>query len=255
MTIEREHVSFETLNDYVDGILEEPSKTLTVKHIENCSECWAQYRELRDLLDATAQLPRSVLPDPDVWNDLRDSLNSRKDVVLPMARNGRLPDWGQSRDSDPRQATIPRWQSRGFLAVAATVLVVASSGLTALVLRTANRESQIASDSGSRAPGNATIPSAVLPTVLPAGFRATEGEYSRAIEELVQAVDAQRSRLNPETVRTVDRSLAVIDSAIAEARGALIADPGNATLIDLLSATYQRKLDLLRRTSELSSRT
>jgi CHASE3 domain sensor protein len=95
----------------------------------------------------------------------------------------------------------------------------------------------------------------VLPTVLPAGFRATEGQYNRAIEELVQAVDAQRSRLNPETVRTVDRSLAVIDSAIAEARDALVADPGNVTLIDLLSATYQRKLDLLRRTSELSSRT
>ena len=89
----------------------------------------------------------------------------------------------------------------------------------------------------------------------PEVFRATEGQYNRAIEELVQAVDAQRSRLNPETVRTVDRSLAVIDSAIAEARGALIADPGNTTLIDLLSATYQRKLDLLRRTSELSSRT
>jgi anti-sigma factor RsiW len=248
MTIEREHVSFETLNDYVDGILEEPSKSFTAKHIESCSECLAQYRELRDLLDATAQLPRSVLPDPDVWDELRESLNSRKDLVLPIAGTGQ-PTGVASR------ATVPRWQSRGFLAAAAVVLVLASSGLTALVLKTANHESQIASDSGSRAPDKATIPSVVLPAVLPAGFRATEGQYSRAIEELVQAVDAQRSHLNPETVRTVDRSLAVIDSAITEARGALIADPGNATLIDLLSATYQRKLDLLRRTSELSSRT
>jgi len=81
-----------------------------------------------------------------------------------------------------------------------------------------------------------------------------EGEYSRAIGELLQAVDAQRSRLSPETIRTVDHSLAVIDSAIAEARNALVADPNNATLVDLLSASYQRKLDLLRRTSELSSR-
>ena len=248
MTIEREHVSFETLNDYVDGILDEPSKTLVDGHIENCSECAAQYLELRDLLAATAQLPRSMLPDPDVWAELRHSLNSRKDVVLPMARNS------QPVGLD-RRATIPRWQSRGFLAVAAVVLVLASSGLTALVLKTANRESRIVRDSGPRAPDETTAQSSVLPAVLPAGFRATEGQYNRAIEELVQAVDAQRSRLNPETIRTVDRSLAVIDSAIAEARGALIADPGNATLIDLLSATYQRKLDLLRRTSELSSRT
>jgi anti-sigma factor RsiW len=248
MNANREHVSFETLNDYVDGILDEPSKALIYNHIGRCSECAAQYRELRDLLDATAQLPRSVLPDPDIWDDLRDSLNRRKDVVLPMAGNG------QPLSSNMHVA-IPRWRSRGFLAVAAILLVLASSGLTALVLEMGKPGRQIARDSGQRAPDKTATPSPVLPAVLPAGFRATEGQYNRAIEELVQAVDAQRSRLRPETVRTVDRSLAVIDSAIAEARGALIADPGNSTLIDLLSATYQRKLDLLRRTSELSSRT
>ena len=90
--------------------------------------------------------------------------------------------------------------------------------------------------------------------MLLASFRATEGEYARTIGELRAAFDAQRSQLSPETVRTVERSLAVVDSAIAEARDALIADPNNRTLVDLLSATYQRKLDLLRRTSELSSR-
>jgi anti-sigma factor RsiW len=248
MNTEPEHVSFETLNDYVDGILDEQSKALVDKHIAKCSDCAMQYRELRDLLDATAQLPRSVLPDPDIWDGLRDSLNSRKDAVLPVAVNA------QSFRLDRHVAT-PRWQSRGFLAAAAIVLVLVSSGITALAIKTANRGSQIARDSRPSAPDKAAAPPRVLPAVLPAGFRATEGQYSRAIEELVQAVDAQRSHLRPETVRTVDRSLAVIDSAIAEARGALVADPGNATLIDLLSATYQRKLDLLRRTSELSSRT
>ena len=91
--------------------------------------------------------------------------------------------------------------------------------------------------------------------MLPASFRLAEGQYTQTIDELRLAVDAQRAHLNPETVRTVDRSLAVVDSAIAEARAALLADPGNRTLVDLLSASYQRKLDLLRRTSELSSRT
>ena len=90
--------------------------------------------------------------------------------------------------------------------------------------------------------------------MLPVGFRLAEGEYNRTIDELARAVNAQRGRLSPATVRTVDHSLAVIDSAISEARDALIADPNNTTLVDLLSASYQRKLDLLRRTSELSSR-
>jgi hypothetical protein len=91
--------------------------------------------------------------------------------------------------------------------------------------------------------------------VLPASFAVAEGKYVITIEELKSAFHAQRSSLNPETVRTVEHSLAVIDSAIAEARDALLADPGNRTLVDLLSASYQRKLDLLRRTSELTPRT
>src|SRR3982750_4116300 len=88
MTTEWEHVSFETLNDYVDGLLDDPSKSLIKRHIDTCSECAAQYRELRDLLDATAQLPRAVLPDSDIWDDLRNSLNSRKELVLPTAGSG-----------------------------------------------------------------------------------------------------------------------------------------------------------------------
>ena len=90
--------------------------------------------------------------------------------------------------------------------------------------------------------------------MLLASFRATEGEYARTIDELRTAFEAQRSQLSPGTVNTVLRSLAVVDSAIAEARSALLADPNNRTLVDLLSASYQRKLDLLRRTSELGSR-
>ena len=59
--------------------------------------------------------------------------------------------------------------------------------------------------------------------------------------------------MSPATVRTVERALTVIDSAIAEARAALAADPANAALIDILSAHYERKVDLLQRATELSS--
>jgi CHASE3 domain sensor protein len=91
--------------------------------------------------------------------------------------------------------------------------------------------------------------------MLRASFLQTEKEYNRAIGELQSAVDAQRDRLSPQTVKTVYHSLAVVDSAIAEARAALVSDPNNQMLIDLLDSSYQRKLDLLRRTSELGSQT
>jgi hypothetical protein len=136
-----------------------------------------------------------------------------------------------------------------LLAVAAVVLIALSSGITALVLR--NRTGSLLGDRPT-----AVKPRSVASSpVLPAAFRQTENELNRTIEELQLAVDTQRDQLSPETIRTVDRSLAVVDSAIAEARAALTADPNNQMLVDLLSASYQRKLDLLRRTSELGSRT
>jgi len=244
---EREHIAFDTLNDYADGVLDERSMSIVSKHIESCSVCAGQYSVLRSVLQSAAQLPRTLAPPDDIWAELKESLDRRKEAVLPVIGTGHIVSKADQRSPG---ATQKRWQSPAFLAVAALILVIVSSGITALMLRDNNAQRLANQYPSVRAPGSAPVP----PSVLPVGFTMAEGEYSRAIGELLQAVDAQRSRLSPETIRTVDRSLAVIDSAIAEARNALVADPNNATLVDLLSASYQRKLDLLRRTSELSSR-
>ena len=49
----------------------------------------------------------------------------------------------------------------------------------------------------------------------------------------------------------MDRSLAVIDTAIAETRAAITDDPNNAALVEILSSHYERKVELLQRASEL----
>jgi anti-sigma factor RsiW len=241
MNDQSEHIDFEVLNDYADGLLDQRAAQAVSHHISTCSACSKQLADLQHVLRSAADLPRSVLPADDIWADLKLSLEQRKEAVLPVP--GTTPASGLKSGPSPRS----RWQARGALAAAAVILVVLSSGITALVLRDYFLK-QIAR----------SIPTQPVPTlaqpVIPVSFRLAEGEYNRAIMELVQAVNAQRNRLSPETIRTVDHSLAVIDSAIAEARTALVADPNNANLVDLLSASYQRKLDLLRRTSELSSR-
>jgi anti-sigma factor RsiW len=248
MNGEREHVAFDTLNDYADGVLDERSMSIVSKHIESCSMCAGQYSKLQSVLEFAARLPRTLAPPDDIWPDLKEALDRRKEAVLPItaAASHTL----SKADHGSPRTTRKRWQSPAFLAVAAVILVIVSSGITALVLRGDNAQRLANQYPSVRAPSRVPMP----PPVLPVGFTMAEGEYSRAIGELLQAVDAERSRLSPETIRTVDRSLAAIDSAIAEARNALVADPNNATLVDLLSASYQRKLDLLRRTSELSSR-
>jgi hypothetical protein len=185
------------------------------------------------------------MPPDDLWIDVGKSLEERKEIVLPTATGVGSGEVG---------STATRRLSRRIvvlLAVAAVVLIVLSSGITVLVLRK-GPDRLAARDTGA----SAVEPRPKGPAaVLPAGFRQTENELNRTIEELQLAVDTQRSQLSPETIRTVDRSLAVVDSAIAEARAALLSDPNNQMLVDLLSASYQRKLDLLRRTSELGSRT
>ena len=234
-----EHPDFAALNDYVDGTLDRDAMSSVYKHLSACVECSAELDSLRALVAATGSLPRSVLPDDDLWTDLKASIDDRKGVVLPT-----IP-------SDvPAHAKRSRWQRPGWLAAAAVVLVALSSATTVIVLRSKpeTRIAQNQPDTGT------TRPELGAPPMLPASFRAAEGQYMQTIQELREAVDAQRAHLNPETVRTVDHSLAVVDSAIAEARAALLADPNNRMLVDLLSASYQRKLDLLRRTSELSSR-
>ena len=243
MTDTREHLSFEILNDYVDDRLDARSIRTVDEHVRACAECASELADLRDLLAGVASLPKSVLPPEDIWDDLRASIDRGKDVVLPVGGLALAPE------TTVLPAGRSPWFTRGMVAAAAVVLIALSSGITAVLLRPEYPAAGVAQTDNKTVHDESGAPS-----VLPASFRATEGEYARTIEELRLALVAQRSRLNPETIRTVDHSLAVIDSAIAEARAALLSDPGNRTLVDLLSASYQRKLDLLRRTSELTSR-
>jgi len=239
-----EHVDFDVLNDYVDGLLDQRTALAVSEHLSGCSECSVQHAKLTLVLTSVEELPRSVLPSDDMWAELKQILEQRKEIVLPV------PAAKPASGSRVNVAAQTPWRSRAFMAAAAVILVAVSSGITAIVLQNRYETNLAKTAPAFRAP---VAPETDNPGLL-ISFRLAEGEYNRAIGQLAQSVDQQRSRLNPETIRTVDRSLAVVDSAIAEAKAALLADPNNGTLVDLLSASYQRKLDLLRRTSELSTR-
>ena len=92
-------------------------------------------------------------------------------------------------------------------------------------------------------------------TGLPANVVVAERGYARSIDALWRTLDERRDSLAPSTVATVERSLRIADSAIAEARSALEHDPANRVLAGLLVSNYERKIDLLRRATELAPRT
>ena len=239
-----EHVAFDALNDYVDGILAAPERAAIERHLALCSRCAAELDELCRVIAVAAEAPRSILPPGDLWPELRTELERRKEIPLPVRFTA----------TAPRAAarTGGRWtrRDRAILAAAAIVLVALSSAVPALVVRSPGAQlAGLPPDAAATMAPGGTDASAVLP----AAFRASEDDYLRTIGELRATRDARRDRLSPETIATVERSLALIDSAIAEARAALVDDPRNVTLVELLSATYERKLDLLKRASELAS--
>ena len=176
--------------------------------------------------ELTAALPREVAPPPDLWPAIRAELAPRT----------------------PRRF---QWGARWRLAAAGLVLAASSSILTLLAVRArdAVREPAVVTV-------DATTPAtASAPAQLPAHLVVAERGYARSIDALWRTLDERRDSLAPSTVATVERSLRIADSAIAEARSALEQDPANRLLADLLVSNYERKIDLLRRATELAPRT
>jgi hypothetical protein len=182
-------------------------------HVAECASCRDTLRRIRSLLTATQALPREVEPPAEVWSALRDRMAGH------------------------RTSATRRWWHNGWLATAAGIVLVLGTAI-------------ITSNTAPRAKASKLPPATAE---LPVAVRAVDLNYVETVAHLREALDGQRRALAPATVRTVDRALAVIDSAIAEARAALASDPANSALVDILSAHYQRKVELLQRATELSS--
>lgn len=78
-------------------------------------------------------------------------------------------------------------------------------------------------------------------------FTAERARYVEASTALARALAADPTTLNPETRAVVERTLSILDQAIAEAEAALEKDPRNTELEQMLLARYEQRLGLLRR--------
>ena len=208
------HPPFEQLSDFVDGRLTAASRREVETHLGLCTRCARDRDRLEALLVRSRTLPAEIAPPPEIWSAVQQQ------VV-------RAPSLGTRRV----------W----LLAAAALLLIAVSSAVTALLVRrppavAVRREEPVAPLAAVR---------------LPVAARAVDADYQAVIRELDESLAQRRGQLSPETIAKVEASLRVVDEAIGEARRALAADPANRDLVDLLAASYERKLELLRRASEL----
>jgi hypothetical protein len=76
--------------------------------------------------------------------------------------------------------------------------------------------------------------------------REAEQRYLSAIAILSRDVGRRRTRMRPETLARFGRSLAAIDRAIAETRGAAREHPRDPVAVQYMLAAYAKKVEVLR---------
>ena len=204
----------DSLSEYLDDELAPGDRLQLEQHLLDCARC----REVLEELTAVASEARTLedaAPERDLWPGIVSA--------LPRQKSG---GWRVS-------LSLPQ-------ALAASVLLMAVSGLG--VWTYTNRTTAPAANVAAVTPEPAPVATPV---------RLEDPRYDRAVADLTLILTERRSRLNPRTVQVIERNLATIDRAIAEALAAVKQDPGDAFLTAHLVEQRRLKLALLRQAKNL----
>jgi len=215
------------LSDYLDGELPPEDRAALETHLRHCAACGAVLADLKRIVTRARGL-EDRLPERDLWPGIAARIGldtgERPVVELDAVRVRRRVSF-----------SLPQL-------IAAGIGLVALSGGTAWLLHP------------SAPPAMAAREAPAVPAVTVANRSSVAGQrYAAAVADLERVLDQGRGRLDTTTVRVIERNLATIDSAIAQAQRALAADSANVYLNSHLAETRQRKLELLRQAAALVS--
>ena len=200
------------LSDYVDDEVAGAERAALEAHVAGCAACRGVLEELRRVV-ARAHALEDRAPARDLWGGIARQIGGGRARARPPARRFSF--------------SVPQ-----LLAASVALVLLSAGGVWLTVAR--------------------------RPTVAPLEVArlawASDPRYDAAIAELQAALDAGRrsGRLDSATIRVVEHNLAVIDTAIVQARRALAADPGSAYLNHHLADTMRRKLELLRQATAIA---
>jgi hypothetical protein len=204
------------LSEYIDGELDNNERAKLEAHLATCGQCYATLAELRQVVTRAKSL-QDTAPATDLWPNIHAQLRQGSETRRHAPGSRRF------------SFSVPQ------LLAACLALVLLSGGGMWLATR-----QQPDNTAGTR-----------RLTITPVANWTSSTDA--AIADLQAALSQNEKRLDTATVRIVRKNLAVIDRAIAEARMALRADPGNAYLNLHLADTMRRKVELLRRVNDLAA--
>ena len=223
-------------SEYLDGNLAAEPRRAVEGHLAGCSSCRSILHDLEALVAEAGTLGDSS-PKRDLWPEIAVAIGEgievapdpRDDVIeLPTARSAPAAQPGIS-------FSAPQ------LAAASVVLVVASAALTWWA------------GPGVASRGVASpLPPVESQTAFVADVGAPAPELATELEVLEQALEGAWGRLEPNTVRILEKNLGVIERAIEESIRALAVDPGNAFLLEHLDRAYREKATYLREAADIA---
>ena len=211
------------LDDYVMGDLDDAARAPVSEHVAACDICRAEVKSLESIRALARELPAQIDPPSDAWSNIQTAIERDVAAIDVTGKTNRA-----------------RWQRPVGIAAALVMVAALSSGGTYLYLR----------DGGGHATPSSMAQEGTPATL--AAFTLQENDFLRNAAILEDLLDQQEGSLAPETVAQLKASLRTIDEAILEARNALARDPANKTLVEMLTANYRQKLDLLKRTTEMT---
>ena len=261
----------ERLPDYLDDSCSETDVAFFDAHRAACEKCDSLVRDLQQLVQNASSLPDQS-PSRDLWSGIETRLASNITA---------LPTYAASAPPSASRRTI----SVRTFAIAATLLVAVTSGVTWRLARVQPVRGRVATElaaSGEAAAGSGAAGSAVLaptesPSVpaanaimrsdsartdsgvdvaIPARLVASspadvDDIYEREIAGLRRIVNERFTELDSVTVSDLRRNLDIIDAAIADSRRALKRDPRSRLLSTQLDRALETKLALMRRVALL----
>ena len=267
------------LPDYLEGDLSGDERDAFERHAESCAHCLPVLNDLKSIVAGASALG-PIEPSRDLWSGIESRINAQ---VVPIGSRRAIPlARGLAAAVVLMAATAGityQLATRGTTGAAAVITPARTSG-NAVAAGTSDPQSpsspgpiivtkppQIADNSGAsaatpNAPGGSfqratrgTSGGPAVSAVRNAGRAVNAATvYDREIARLHSVIESRRGELDPKTVAAIERSLAVIDTAIAQARSALAADPASQFLHGRLNDVLDKKVELLRTTAMLPAR-
>jgi anti-sigma factor RsiW len=233
----------QSIHELVDETIGPIRRAELEHHLESCPDCRTLVSDLQEIRDTAASLD-PLEPPAAVWLQIAAQLHKAGGVAPVPVR-----PW------PVRHAAL--------LAIAAALVLAIGASIVVLLPRYRAQSSMPAQTAA--APAGPTDGNAADDTTVQGvetEFRLAEQHYQNAIAKLEQAARLDQeavagqaaggeARIDPQTAAMLQKNLHVIDSAIAESRAALRAEPQSAPARDSLFDALKRKVALLQDTIAL----